>query len=234
MTTDYSKYLDQGHPLLERFKNTAPASLKHCQNVYSICESVCTELPEINKDVLRVAALYHDVGKLMAPKFFTENQDGDNPHDNLEPNISYQMITRHVSDSAALLVQYGFPIEIIQVVLQHHGTKVVEYFYNKAQKDNISANEENYRYKLQIPQSTEAVVLMIVDIIEATAKSLNSAGKLATMDRKQFVRETIQELSTDRQLDNVRHGILMTLEEIIPRELDSIFHKRIDYDEAKK
>jgi len=230
MAEPYKDYLD-GHALLERFKAIAPASLKHCQNVASMCEAVAIELPDLDRELLKVAALYHDVGKLMHPQYFSENQNGGgNPHDELDPHISYLIITRHVSDSAALLAQYHFPQEVIDIVMQHHGNSVVQSFFDKAD----TTEETNFRYKWDPPQTTEAAILMVADRIEATAKSRYASGKLDKEGRGEFVHRVIEELIEDDQLDRIAVGVLKVLRRVIPRELDSLYHKRVDFEEEAK
>lgn len=228
---NYQEFLSDTHPLMEKFKNIAPASLKHCQNVAFICDSIATEIQDVNKELLHVAALYHDVGKLMSPNYYIENQTGENLHEDLPPRVSYELITRHVSDSAALLASYNSPVEVIQVILEHHGTSVVRYFQKKSSDD-----EENYRYKWNPPSTKESAILMIVDVVEATAKSLSQSGKLGdSRDNHQtLVEDTIDRLVDDGQLDVLTYGVARIIKKILPRELESLYHKRVDYDEASE
>jgi hypothetical protein len=227
----YKELLDPSNSLLERFKETAPGSSKHCINVEAMCDAICSELPELDKNLLRLAARFHDVGKMFNPEYFIENQKGEeNPHDKLDPFISYQLITRHVSDGAAILVQHNFPLPVIDVVLQHHGNSVMYFFFHKSK----SSAEENFRYKFKPPQTIEAAVLMIVDIVESTARSLYSNGKLNdSKTRKKVVEDTVDRLQIDGQIDNIKVGVLRIVKKILPRELDSFYHDRIDYPEQK-
>lgn len=225
----YSHFYEDTHPLLERFRSVAPASLKHCQNVASMCATVASSLPQVNKELLHVAALYHDVGKLLSAQYFCENQIGEDLHKDLPPRVSYEIITRHVSDSAALLVAHDFPPEVIKVILQHHGTSVVRYFQQK----DLVGDEENFRYKWSVPDNLEAAILMIADVVEATAKSYFTNGKL-TDDHETFIAEIIDRLVEDGQLDILNYGVARVIKKQLPRELESLYHKRVDYEETKK
>lgn len=126
---DLTKYLNPDYPLLERFKQTAPGTYRHCQNVSNLVEAIALEL-HMDVNLLKVCALYHDIGKMFNPKYYVENQgDMGNPHDNLEPEISYQIITRHISDSVfVLLKETDIPREVLEVISEHHGSLKIYYF----------------------------------------------------------------------------------------------------------
>jgi putative nucleotidyltransferase with HDIG domain len=196
----YKQYLEADYPLLEMFREVAPGSFKHSQNVANIVESIAIEL-KLNVDLMKISALYHDVGKMINPKFFSENQENDNPHDKLEPWMSYQIISRHVSDTIAILLNYDFPRKVMKIISQHHGDTVLRYFYDKSQ----AGSDEMYRYKCtKKPECDESAILMIVDSVEATARSLSSNGKLDdAKSRRSLVDATVNRLVDDSQLDNM-------------------------------
>ncbi len=222
------KFFDPTFPLMDRFRQMAPGTHKHCQNVANICESIAVEL-ELNVEVLKVSALFHDCGKMNNPLYFSENQTDNNPHDKLEPNVSYQIITRHVGDSVLHLLQTeDIPMQVIEIVSQHHGNSILQAFFNKSKKEP----EENFRYKCSRPTSTEALILMIVDSVEATARalSLNSEGPF--IDKA--INGTITRLMDDRQLDNMKIGTLNITKKLLFKELESIYHKRVSYDDEEK
>ena len=220
--------LDPKYPLLQQFRDTCPGTFKHSQSLMSMIEGVCLAL-DLEEDKMKVAALYHDVGKSFNPKYFSENQlENENPHDDLSPEMSYHIITRHTSDSVMVLVNNpDFPREIIQIISQHHGTTVLKYFFDKA-KD---AKEENFRYKTTRPSSIESMVLMVCDAIEAMSRALAQAGKF---DPNKVINETIQRLIDDGQLDDVtmKLGDLKKIKHALARELEGVYQKRVDYDEA--
>uniref|UniRef100_A0A6M3ILV5 Putative HD domain-containing protein n=1 Tax=viral metagenome TaxID=1070528 RepID=A0A6M3ILV5_9ZZZZ len=225
------KFLDSTFYLLESFREKAPGTFKHCQNVANICESIAVEL-SLDIDTMRCSSMYHDIGKIYFPEYFSENQDDKNPHDDLDPFVSYHIITRHVSDSVMILLQVeDIPRNIIEIISQHHGNTVLQYFYEKSG----SKLDDKWRYKSKQPESTESAILMIVDTVEATARSLFNAGQLSDSDsRKKVIRSTIERLVDDNQLDNMTIGVLKVVKNVLIKELDTIYHKREVYTEIDK
>ena len=223
----YKPYLEADFPLQEMFREVAPGSFKHSQNVANIVESIAIEL-KLNVDLMKVSALYHDVGKMINPKYFSENQEGENPHDKLDPWVSYQIISRHVSDTIAILLNHDFPRKVMKIISQHHGDTVLRYFYEKSN----AGSDELYRYKCtKKPECDEAAILMIVDSVEATAHSHASNGRLDnTKDRRSLVDVTINRLVDDNQLDNMRIGTIKTIRKVLYKELESIYHRRVSYE----
>jgi len=219
--------LDSNYPLLKRFRESCPGTFKHCQNVVSLLEGIGLTLG-LDTNGMKIMGQYHDIGKMFNPKFFTENQvEDENPHDKLDPKMSYQIITRHVSDTCLILLNDdNFPREIIQRMCQHHGTSVVRYFFTKSGGDV----EDLFRYKCERPTCVESACLMICDQIEARSRSeIQSKGEQA--EPVSIIEETFNELTNDGQLDEVfmKIGHLRKIKEALAKELEGIFHKRIDY-----
>lgn len=223
------KFLDTSFPKLEKFRDIAPGTYKHCQNVANMCESISYEL-NMDSDLVKCAALYHDIGKMLQPLAFSENQnESENIHDKIDPLLSYHIITRHVGDGVNILLDIDdMPKEVIKIISQHHGSIVMRHFMNKTDSSNIS----EWRYRCKTPQTTEAAILMIVDSVEATARSYYGNGKLNTDDdRKTLISSTIERLIDDGQLDEMKIGIVKVIKRILNRELSNMFHKRVSYDE---
>jgi hypothetical protein len=224
--------LDSKYPLLQHFRERCPGTFKHSQSLMSMIEGVSLAL-DLDDERMRIAALYHDVGKSFAPKYFSENQlERENPHDDLAPDISYQVITRHVSDSVMILLNDPeFPRDIIEIISQHHGTTVLKYFYDKCRDEN--KKEIDYRYKTTKPTSIESMVLMVCDAIEAMSRALAQAGKF---DPNKVINETLQRLIDDGQLDDVtmKLGDLKKIKAALAKELEGVYQKRVDYDEASE
>lgn len=224
--------LDSTYPLLQKFRDTCPGTYKHSQALVSMIEGVSLSLG-LDVIKMKVAAQYHDIGKMFCPKYFTENQveDDENPYDKLSPIVSYSLITRHVSDSVIILVNdHDFPRDIIEIISQHHGTSVVKYFFNKSGSDT----EHAFRYKTCKPTCIEAAVLMIGDHIEATSRSLIQTNiKFESMD---IIENTITELLDDGQLDSVymKLGDLKKIKIALAKEMEGMWQKRVDYSEAKE
>lgn len=229
--------LDAKFPLMEKFREIAPGTHKHSVNVSNFCESVALEL-DLDTDFLKVCGLYHDIGKMNAPDYFSENQNGKNIHDDLDPLMSYQIITRHVSDTVLLLLNQTadgehFPerFKLLEVVSQHHGNTVLRYFYKKSK----SEIDDHFRYKSIPPQSIEAAVLMICDAVEATARSLATVNELKeTQDRRAVVNTNIDTLMQDGQLDDIKVGQLKKIKSVLYKELENVYHKREAYGAEKE
>lgn len=226
--TDLSILLDPEYPLLRMFRETCPGTYKHSQALLSMVEPIATVL-RLDVTVMKVAALYHDIGKSFFPWYFTENQGkNDDPHADLPPEVSYSIITRHVSDSVAILVNDSyFPREVIEIVSQHHGKTVAKYFFKKSGSDD----KNKFRYHTKRPANIEAAILMICDHIEATSRSLVQADRF---DAATVVNGTIEGLINDGQLDNVvmRVGDFKVIKDMVIKDLEGTYQKRIDYDKA--
>jgi len=228
---DLTSLLDPSYPLLRMLKDLCAGTFKHSQSVAAIAEAVCTTI-EIDPLKTRIAAMLHDIGKTRNPKLFTENQlaDDADPHENLDPYISSQLIIKHVSDSVAILINDpNVPRDIIQMVSQHHGNGIVKFFFDKS--DDTSA--EAFRYNMPIPNTSESAILMICDIVEATSRSRFQSGKL---EIEKLIDVIFDELMKDHQFDEVplKWGMQLVIKETLVNELQGIFQKRIDYDKAKK
>ena len=218
--------MDSTYPLLKQFRDVCPGTYKHSQTLAAMIEVVSLEL-DLDVDLMKVAALYHDVGKLINPKYFTENQlDDENPHDDLDPMISYNLITRHVSDSVMILINdKNFPRRLIEIISQHHGSSVLKYFFEKS----ADSTDVLFRYKTQCPTCVEAAILMITDRVEAMSRSLVQTGKF---DPATVVTSVINELLDDGQLDQVeiKLGNLKKIKESLGKELEGVYQKRVSYD----
>ena len=215
--------------LMERFKDSAPGTYKHCLAVADLCGCVSKDLG-LNTDALVIAATLHDVGKCNNPQFFFENLGDDkNPHDDLDPKASQQIISRHVSDSVLRLVQVDAPTEVTRIVSEHHGDTIVRSIYNKAKEVyNGSTVEDHYRYKSLRPTSVESAVLMCADVVESACRALFNNNKLE--DHKNVINTLIDGLTEDEQLDILKIGELRVIKKILTSEIKDVYHKRLDYD----
>lgn len=222
--------LNSSYPLLQKFREACPGTFKHSQSLSAMVEGVSISLG-LDVTSMKVAAQYHDVGKMFNPKYFTENQlEDETPHEKLDPLISFQVISRHISDTCLILLNDGnFPIEIIIIATQHHGTNVMKYFFDKSKNDI----EDHFRYKGERPKCVESAVLMICDSIEARTRSEIQAGK-GKLDPTYIIEDTINSLLSDGQLDDVvmRLGDLQKIKDALATELEGTFQKRVDYKKA--
>ncbi len=234
MKDELKVILSNDSPLMDKFKEFAPGTFRHCQNVSSICESIASEL-EINTESLIIAAKLHDIGKVNNPAYFSENQPNDsNPHDDLDPIVSYQYISRHVADSCLKLIQIPeIPRDVITIISEHHGDSVLGSIYNKAKKIyNGSTVEDHYRYKNRKPTMIESAILMICDVVESACRSLHNNGKLD--DHKGTIDMLVNSMMDDEQLDILTIGHLRVIRKVLYKEIESTFHKRVDYSDDKE
>ena len=218
--------LDPKYPLLQRYRDLCPGSFKHSQNLSSMVEGVALAL-EIDSNNLKLAALYHDIGKTFNPIYFSENQlDDESPHANITPKMSYEIITRHVSDSVLIMINDGnFPLKVINMVAQHHGQSVLKYFFIKSNSDN----DDLYRYRSAKPTCVESAILMICDSIEATSKSKIKSNDF---NPSSIINNTINGLIEDGQCDEVymKLGDLGKIKKALSKEMEGMYQKRVDYD----
>lgn len=226
---DLKQLLDSSYPLLKAFRDACPGTFKHSQSVMSMIEGISLSL-DLNVNEMKVMAQYHDIGKMLNPKYFTENQlEDENLHDNLEPLMSYQIITRHVSDTAMILIgDDNFPKHIIKRISQHHGTTVLKFFHDKS-KD---LDKDAFRYNSQKPSSIEAMLLMICDNIEARSRSYTQNGK--DFNPTEVIEKAINSLMSDSQLDELKLGDLRKIKEALGKELEGTYQKRVSYPEEEE
>lgn len=230
---DLKALLDSKHPFLEKLRDKCPGTFKHSQNVSSLCESVALEL-NVNPDLMRVLGYYHDAGKITFPECFFENQNGSsNMHDDLDPIMSFHLLSKHISDGALILVQLeDFPFELILPITQHHGNSILKSLSLKAN----GIEEDLFRYRNTTPPSTlEAAILMICDSVEATIRS-HEQNDFVLEDIRSLVEETIERLMLDDQLDEIKVGDLKKIKKALKRDLESKYHKRESkaYEELKE
>jgi cyclic-di-AMP phosphodiesterase PgpH len=209
----------------------APGTYHHSIMVSNLAE-VAAE--KIGADALlaRVGGYYHDIGKLKRPGFFKENQMSDNPHDKMTASLSTLVITSHTHDGIVLASQYKIPQAIKDIILQHHGTTLVAYFYNKAKtkENNMNIKEEDFRYQGPKVASREAAVVMLADSVEAAVRSMpeKTKGKIEGLVRK-IIRNRLDDGQLDKcsltfkDLDNIARGFMQVF--------SGLFHSREEYPE---
>lgn len=237
-TFKLNRFADLQQPLLKELREKCPGTYQHTMAVAHLAQSVGEA---IGADVLllRIGAYYHDVGKTLDPEYFTENQfSGINSHDQLPPDKSAKIITAHVLKGINILMRGGLPDRVVDLIRQHHGTQLVEYFYNKAQKSTSppEPKESDYRYPGPKPQTIEAAILLIVDSIEAASRSIDEPDhqKLQILVDRIIINKL-----RDGQLDecNLTTRQLGIMSKILVESLVASLHSRIKYpwqEEEKK
>jgi hypothetical protein len=215
-------------PLMRRMQEEAPATFQHSVIVANLAEKGAYV---IGADPLlaRVGSYYHDIGKLMRPGFFVENQFGEaNPHDALEPADSARIIIDHVRDGLALARQYGLPARVAAFIPEHHGTRLVSYFYRKAAEADPMVSPAEFRYPGPRPQSRETAITMLADSCEAVVR----ASAQHTPERiSELVDEVFAERLAEGQLDESDLTLrdIRTLAQSFKETLRAVYHPRVEY-----
>ena len=217
-------------PLLRKFASEAPGTFQHVMQVADLCEEALFAIGG-NMLLARTGAMYHDVGKLKNPLYFTENQSGKyNLHDDLSYYESSQIIINHVIDGIEICRKYHVPEQIIDFVRTHHGTRRTEYFYQMELKENPGEeiNEADFRYHGPIPFSKETAVLMMADSVEAASRSLKDKTEESI---SKLVDGIIDAQTKDNQFINtdLTFRDITTIKKVFKRKLMNIYHVRIAY-----
>lgn len=221
---------DTNSSLLKELSNKAPGTFHHSLNVANIAEAAASEIGA-NALLVRVGALYHDVGKMVNPTFFTENQSASgNPHDVLSPKESAKIIVNHVIEGIELAKKYNLPDRVIDFIRTHHGTSTVYYFYKKAKEENDNVDISHFQYPGPKPFSKETAILMMSDSVEAASKSLKNPTS-TLIDT--FVDKIIQKQMEDGQFlnANITFKEIEQVKKVFKRKLTNIYHLRIEYPE---
>lgn len=225
---------DPNHPLLKRLLMEAPGTYHHSLMVGNLAEVATREIGG-NSLLSRVGAYFHDIGKLRRPNYFKENQMAENPHDKLTPTISARIITSHTKDGEELALKYKLPKVIRDMIVQHHGTTLMVYFYHMATQNGNAENlnEADFRYEGPLPDTREAAVVMLADSVEAAVRAMPNK----TQDKIEgLVRKIIKDKLDDGQLDHCDLTLkdLTTIAESFMQVLSGIFHERPEYPEFEK
>ncbi len=218
-------------PILRRLALEAPGTYHHSMVVGSLAEAAA-EAIGANSIFCRAAAMYHDIGKLTKTNYFVENQTDGNRHDQLSPRMSALVIASHVKEGIELAEEMNLPQELIDIIPQHHGTKVISYFYEKAKMNHDpelgEVSENEYRYPGPKPQTREAGIIMVADAVEAASRTLDDPSPARL---KGLIRQIIDYIFLDGQL-NECDLTLRDLEKIAQsfhRVLMGIHHQRVSY-----
>jgi len=222
------------HPLLKELSIRAPGTWNHSMVMGMMAESAASGIGA-NPVVARVGAYFHDIGKMTKPLYFVENQFGEsNRHDKLSPSMSALIIKSHVKEGIELASQHKLPEVIVDMIPQHHGTSVIEYFYEKAlteaEEEGTEVERSLYAYPGPKPQTKEAGILMLADGIEAAARTISEP----TIDRIQgLVQKMINKVFASGELDECELTLhdLHQIAKCFTRVLHSIHHQRIAYAE---
>lgn len=219
-------------PLLRRLAFEAPGTFQHSLMVANLAKEGC-EAIGADPILAYAGGLYHDVGKVFRPDYFIENQrPGQNRHDKLQPSMSALILLNHVKDGVELARDHGLPRVIRDAIQQHHGTRLIKYFYNRAKEQRDSdagdVTEEKYRYPGPRPQNKVMGVLMLADAVEAASRTLTDSTPLKI---RGLIRAILDDCLADGQLEQTDLTLsdLSQVSEAFVRVLANIFHQRVDY-----
>jgi putative nucleotidyltransferase with HDIG domain len=225
---------DPNKPLLKRLAMEAPGTYAHSIIVGNLAEAAAEA---IGADALfaRVASYYHDIGKMIRPQFFVENQQRGNVHNRMTPSLSRLVVTSHVKDGVELAEQNRLPAPVIDIIKEHHGTCLIKYFYHQATlaggEEAGPALEYQFRYEGPRPRTKESGIIMVADAVEAASRTLEkpTPGRL-----RELIERIVRDRLADGQLDDCELTF-KDLEKMIAsftRSLAGMLHGRIDYPDA--
>ncbi|MBT8295826.1 MAG: HDIG domain-containing protein, partial [Gramella sp.] len=221
---------DTNSRLLKELAEKAPGTFHHSLNVANLAEAAANEI-NANAMLARVGALYHDIGKMQNPTYFTENQTTSvNSHDELAPRESAQIIIDHVIKGIEVAKKNNLPDRVIDFIRTHHGTSTVYYFFKKEKEANKDTSPEDFRYPGPIPFSKETAILMMCDSVEAASKSLKEPTSVLIDN---FVEKIINKQMEEGQFlnSNITFKEIQMVKKILKRKLKNIYHLRIEYPE---
>lgn len=225
---------DVNHPLLQRLSREAPGTYHHSLIMASLAQAAAERIGA-NALLCRVGAYFHDIGKLLKPEYFVENQGAlGNPHELLPPNMSRLVIQAHVKDGLALAQQHGLDRAIRDFISMHHGTSRIEYFYHRAierSAEGETVDEDQYRYPGPRPLSRETAIVMMADSVEASARTVENPTR-------QRLREHVDRIVAHKMADGQFERIPLTFAEVeevkdsFVNTLVGVYHARVRYPAA--
>ena len=221
---------DTNSPVFRVLSNKAPGTFHHSLQVANLAEAAADAI-DANVLLTRVGALYHDIGKINRPNFFSENQRGSvSPHDDLSPKESARIIINHVLEGIELAKKYNLPDRVIDFIRTHHGTSKVYYFYKKQQAIDASVSTKAFSYKGPKPFSKETAIVMMADAVEAASKSIKEPTKESL---ENFVTKIIDTQMEEKQFlnANITLAEIETVKKILLNKLINIYQLRVEYPE---
>jgi hypothetical protein len=221
------------HPLLRELQEKAPGTFHHSVIVGNLAERAA-DLIGADSLLVRVGCYFHDIGKIAKPEYYIENQiDTANPHDKLQPNVSARLVSEHVRIGLKLTGRYRLPTRVRAFIPEHHGTRLVTYFYRKASAHDPSTDPEKFRYPGPKPQSRETAIVMLADSVEAVVRSSRDRSHERIGE---LVDGVIAERLTEGQFDecDLTMRDLRVIADSFKTTLRGIYHPRIEYPSPTK
>jgi len=225
---------DINSPVLRKLSEMAPGTFQHSLQV-SLLGSAAADKVGANPLLIRMGALYHDIGKMENPAYFTENQVGDNnPHNHLSYEKSAEIIIKHVPDGVKLAAKWGLSEMLVDFIRTHHGTGLTKYFYNSFRNDfpDIPVDVSKFTYQGPNPRTKEEAILMMADAVEATSRSIKDYSESA-------ISELVNRIIDGQIVDGLLADTPLTFKDInivksiFAEKLINMFHSRISYPELE-
>ena len=217
------------HPLLRRLLIEASGTYHHSIIVANLAEAAA-EAVGARPLLARAGAYFHDIGKLKRPLYFKENQIGENPHEHTNPYVSAAIVTAHTRDGLIMAQQARLPLEIQDIIVEHHGDTPVAFFYHKAvqQADGQAVDISDFRYDGKRPHTMESAIIMLADTVEAAVRSMPDPTPEAI---RAFIAKLVKGKMEDGQLDNAPLTLkdITLISDAFATVLNGVFHERIEY-----
>ena len=231
ITTDQTllEWADPNRPLMKRLSMEAGGTYAHTINVANLAESAAAAIGA-NGLLARVGIYYHDVGKVLKPQYFVENQPGGrNPHDKLKPHTSAAIVREHVIEGMRMAREEGVPEVVVRFIPEHHGTQLIGFFYDKAKEESEEElDSDEFRYPGPKPRSKETAIAMLADSVESAARALQDPSP-------ERVRELVRNIVDGKIQDSQLSEAPLTLREIhliqeqFVKAISGMYHQRLDY-----
>ena len=222
---------DTHNPIMQSMMINAGGTYNHSLMVSQLAEAACNRIGA-NSLLARVGGYYHDIGKIDNPEYFTENQSGQNIHDELNPSLSVSVIRNHVKKGVEKAAELRLPPQVVSIISEHHGNQVLKWFYSKAKEVDPAAKPEDYSYTGNPPTTRESGIVMLADTVEAACRSLDnpSASRI-----EKFIQELINNKISENQLQNcpLTFQDLALIKDAFVQILTSFYHSRVKYPDQK-
>lgn len=234
ITTDFTllELADTNLPLMKELMGKAPGTFHHSLQVANLADSAASEIGA-NALECRVGAMYHDIGKMVKPSYFIENQNKTNEHEKLKPRMSTIVIKAHVSEGVKIAQEHNLPKVIVEFIKTHHGTSLIKYFHKKAANEEQDIQDEDFRYDGPIPYTKEQGILMLADSVEAACRSMKEPTYNKLENR---IQQVVDDHINDGQLSNcpLTFRQIQIIKDSFLSILKGVYHSRIEYPDDNK
>lgn len=234
ITTDFTllELADTNLPLMKELMGKAPGTFHHSLQVANLADSAASEIGA-NALECRVGAMYHDIGKMVKPSYFIENQNKTNEHEKLKPRMSTIVIKAHVSEGVKIAEEHNLPKVIIEFIKTHHGTSLIKYFHRKAADEEQGVQDEDFRYDGPIPYTKEQGILMLADTVEAACRSMKEPTYKKLENQ---INRVVDDHIHDGQLSNcpLTFRQIQIIKDTFLSILKGVYHTRVEYPDDKK